>query len=824
MKKSSIRKFAKQHEISIEQTGRVVATRAMTEKGMELLPASALKNSLRRIDFPDMPRRRQAFRLEQAGIYSKGQELMLLQRAIKQLDSMRMRSRRPKIAGLPSGAADSQALRSGPGGPGVVPPPAAGLAPKDWTELGPGHIGGRTRAIVIHPTSPNRMWIGAAGGGVWQSDDAGTSWAPVDDFMANLAVTSLVMDPGDPDIIYAGTGEGFGNVDSLRGAGIFVTRDGTNWSQLAVTASADYHHINRLGISSDGATLLAATNTGIYRSTDAARQVWNRVSVFQAGDLKCHPTDPLKAVAGSLDSGEVRRTTDGGITWTLAQHSGLWDGRIELCYAAADPDTVYASIETNFGEIWRSRNGGRTFTKRKSRNPDNDPAQFLGEQGWYNNTIWAGDPTDKDLVVVGGIDLWRSTDAGNLLVDISTWWDSSSVHADHHAIVSHPGFDGTTNKTVFFCNDGGIYRTDDVTTAGNDIDPPKINGWINLNNSYGVTQFYGGAVNQTSGVLVCGAQDNGTLAYHPDPAGGGGTWRKIFGGDGGLCAADPNDPQVFYGEYVELNIHRNMDGAMTDDQLGDRYISGQFWNPAIGSWAWKPDPFRIPDAQNGQALFIAPFALDPLTPETILAGGRSLWRTTDAKSANTTNSGPSWQNIKAGGNGFISAIAIDPSDSDHVWVGHRTGELWRSLNATAAQPAWTRLSNQGLQPVDVNRFCHQIVVSPHDSDLVVVAFGEFTAGNVWRSDDQGDTWINIGASLPEAPVRALTFHPLQPNWLYVGTEVGVLGSEDLGVTWSASNEGPANVSVDDLIWHGQTLICITHGRGVFSIDLSQAGV
>lgn len=821
MKKTAIRKYAAQHEMSVEQTEFVVSSRAMTEEGMELLPPKAIKKSLRRMDFPNMPRQRQAFRLEQAGVSSRGVELMLLQRAVSQMDSMMMRSFSGQTAGLPPPTVARTPAR----GPGVAPPPAAGLAPANWVEMGPGEVGGRTRAVVIHPNTPTRLWIGAAGGGVWHSLDAGTSWAPVDDFMTNLAVTSLVIDPTDPDTIYAGTGEGFGNLDSLRGAGLFVTRDGTNWTQIAATANPNFFRVNRLGMSSDGQVLMAATNTGLFRSVDPDRQVWTRVSTFQAGDLKFHPTDPKKAVVGSLDSGQIMRTVDGGASWTLATHSGFWSGRIEVCYAAADPDTVYASINMDNGEIWRSKTGGRTFTKRKSRNPNNVPANYLGDQGWYDNVIWAGDPTNADLVIVGGIDLWRSTDGGNKLTDISTWWDSNSIHADHHAIVSHPDYDGTTNRTVYFGNDGGIYRADDVATVGNEPVPPKVNGWTNLNNSYGVTQFYGGAINETTGVMVCGAQDNGTLAFHPGV--GGGTWRQIFGGDGGFCAADPTDSQVFYGEYVRLNIHRNTDGATTDDTAGDRYISGQFWNPFAvpnARWDWKPDPFRIPDAQNGDALFIAPFALDPSAPETILAGGNSLWRTTDAKAPNTHSSGPRWHSVKSSGNGRISAVTIDPSNSDHVWVGHTSGEVWRSLDATATSPNWTRHSNSGPQPLTAPRYCHQIAISPHDPDTIVVAFGGFSTGNVWRSDDQGATWANVGAGLPEAPVRAVTFHPFEPRWLYIGTEVGVLGSEDLGASWSVSNEGPANVSVDDLIWQGQTLICITHGRGVFSINLSRPGM
>jgi hypothetical protein len=111
----------------------------------------------------------------------------------------------------------------------------------------------------------------------------------------------------------------------------------------------------------------------------------------------------------------------------------------------------------------------------------------------------AEDPTNANLVIVGGIDLWRSVDGGNSLVDISTWWDARSAHSDHHAIVSDPAFDGTSNKTVFFGNDGGVYKTADISSVGNNPLPPRNNGWTKLSSTYGVTQFYSGAGNVSTG-------------------------------------------------------------------------------------------------------------------------------------------------------------------------------------------------------------------------------------------------------------------------------------------------------------------------------------
>src|SRR6516225_1549731 len=194
------RQLAGRRNITLEQVELLRKFRGLTHEGIEALPESALRRSLRRLDYPDAPRARTQYRLQQYRDEQGQTGAQPLVKALRELDSFRLRSRSGEVAGIPIGGPVN------PGHLGIAP--TAGLAAPKWRALGPGNIGGRTRAILIHPTNHTMMWVGSAGGGIWRSVDAGQTWAPVDDLMANLALTSLVADPSDANVIYAGTGEG----------------------------------------------------------------------------------------------------------------------------------------------------------------------------------------------------------------------------------------------------------------------------------------------------------------------------------------------------------------------------------------------------------------------------------------------------------------------------------------------------------------------------------------------------------------------------------------------------------------------------------------
>ncbi len=694
--------------------------------------------------------------------------------------------------------------KAGPkGGAG---PKNAGVYPGGWTWLGPGNIGGRIRALVIHPTNPNIMWVGTAAGGIWKTINGGTSWTPLDDFLPNLAVSSLVIDPNDPNTLYAGTGEGFFNGDAIQGAGIFKSiNGGTNWTQLAQTApsvSSNYLYVNRLAIASTGASstnLLAATRLGIFRSTDGGA-TWTQplnsaaVSVM---DVNFNPQDPTKAVAGG-NTGKAWYSIDIGATWTAANTSGINTNskvRLELAYARSQPSIVYASVNQDKngfrqynGEIWRSNDGGASYTLV------NTGDVFLETQGQYSNALWV-DPTDPNKLIVGGPNLWRGVYSGGtvILSLISQGFNGSATpQYFQHALVEQPGYNGTTNRTVFFTNDGGIYKAADVSTV------TPTSGWQELNNTLGITQFYGGAGHPTNGLIIGGSQGSGGLRFDGDPQ----NWSRLSGsgtvGDNGYVAVDPTDPNYLYGENVQMAIYRSANGGATSDYI----FTG------------------LTDALSGNVNYIAPITLDPNNPTTMLAGGRDLWRTTNLKAGL-----PTWTSIKGSIGTNISAVTVAPGNSNIIWLGHNGGQLYRTANGQAASPSWTTVDDNSATNPLPNRMINNLTLDPANSNNVYVGLSGYSAGNLWRTTNGGGAWTNASGAgataLPNVPVYAVAVHPTQANWLYAGTDLGIFTSEDGGVTWKTGpNDGPANVPVYQLFWtNTTTLVAVTHGRGMYKSDI-----
>jgi len=756
-------------------------------------------------------------------------------------------------------ARDLRDARPAPGGVGVAGQPEMALPGglDAWREIGPGNIGGRTRAIVINPDNPDIIYAAGVAGGVFKTIDDGQTWNPTSDFLSNIAFSTLAMDPTNPDVIYGGTGEGFFNGDSVRGLGIFKTTDGgQTWTQLESTVNSDpddpdavpfgaFFYVNKIQVSpTNPSRVYAATRFGVWRSLDAGES-WEFVlgntnavdpgvalndagfSFAGATDLQIRTDqspDVLFAAFGSFTQDGLYRSTNGGTTWQKVGTGGTLDrpdqGRMTIAIAPSDQDVVYVAMADNDGamiDVFRSEDGGLSWSPRLDQGDQFSPLLFSNvpfgngcfgngsfAQGWYDNIV-AVDPTDPDVVWIGGVDLFRSDDGGSTFGLASYWFfdaqDPNFVHADQHEIVFHPDYNGSTNQIMYVGNDGGVFRTDnalaDTSINGCPRDSseplPEI-AWQSLNNGYGVTQYYHGDVSKQNDVFIGGTQDNGTSRVTSTDTPN--AWEMILGGDGGYVQINPLDDSIVYAEFQGFpTIRKSTDGGDSFERATD-------------------------GIEDTDGLFITPFAMDPSSPNILWTGGTRAWR--------TLNAADSWDRVSedfedpdTGLNpSRISAIAVAPSNSSRVYLGFSDGYVATTNNALIGEPEWT-IRDQGL-PIEFG-FISDLAVDPIDPDIAYATTSTFNVAHVYRTTDGGETWSSIDgiqdALIPDIPAHSIAISPTDRDTLYLGTEVGVFASLDAGQTWQPASTGLPTTVVEELVFQNDdTLVAFTHGRGVFITD------
>ncbi len=685
-----------------------------------------------------------------------------------------------------------------------------------WQSVGPTNYGGRVRSIVIDPQHPETMYVGSVSGGIWKTTNGGTKWNPTADAADNMCIGTMVMDPTNPNIIYAGTGEGYFNIDALRGAGVLkTTNGGTSWTMLKNFASPNsrysYSFINKLVIRPDNPNILyAAMIGGIWKTTNAGAN-WVKLntptSSYFCMDLVASPSNPdlMYATFGLFmpDNDGIYKTTDGGDTWTKLTN-GLPDisrgyTRISLALAPSDPNVVYASIADSFYYtmgIYKSTDKGASWSLTAASQPYDNASYVhnthLGGQGFYNNVI-AVHPQNAGIIYAGGINIFKSTNSGAAWLRLIDANGLNNFHVDQHAVVFHPN----NPQKMYFGNDGGVYRSTDGGTT-----------FTSLNTGLSVTQFYSGAVHPTNNIFYGGSQDNGTLMASNPPL-----WSQILGGDGGPVFVDYQNPSNVYMSYVYMTIYKSTSGG--------------------------PSAFRsmnnIPTAPGAQWVgdrcsFIAPMAMDPTNPLTLYAGSYRLYKTVDGAqnwttfSSDLTGSGASFTQTDGA---TITAISVAKSSSSVIYVGTSgwTGVRSRIMVTSNSGGTWIMANDSPLPNREVTSFA----IDPYNSSKAYATFSGYntstsgTPGHVFLTTNRNSSWTNVSGNLPDVPVNTIVIDPQQLNHLIVGTDLGIFESTNGGTTWTQQNEGLANVAVFDLDLRSDGyLLAATHGRGMFisSSDLN----
>jgi photosystem II stability/assembly factor-like uncharacterized protein len=668
----------------------------------------------------------------------------------------------------------------------------------NWTSDGPqptpAYFGtvpysGRATSIALHPTDPNTIYLGTAGGGVWKTSDGGHTWAPLTDSQPSLAIGAIAVDPNNPNTVYAGTGESDFSGDSWYGQGLLKSTDaGATWTVIRTpfTTGDTAPDFTSIAVQPGNSNVVLAANTsGLYRSADGG-QTWTLTSINSGVssvlfDVKNANTvyagigwfysSPLATVYMSTDAGKTWTPIDGsGTTAVPAPASVLRTALSET----ADGTTVYAAFAnvqfTAPGSLYSTSNHGASWTKL-------NPPSATDGLDWYRNGM-AVDPANPQVIWAGGAGLYQSSDGGQ------TWKQTTTgqSYADQHAFVF-----SADGSRLYLADDGGIFINTTPTVAGSPF--------TSLNQTISTLTFYPGFSIWNTNSLLGGSQDHGLNLYTGSPTWSNGE-QADFCGDGNGVFVDAQ------GQYAYAHCQggrANWAVNATGDSNTSTWVSAQAGISTSDPWPWWAD-----------------IKGDPQNIATVYTGTNHLYQ--------STNNATSWTSISpdlTAGRSTISTIAVSPTDSNTVYVGAGDGTVSVTTNATSGAPAtWTTL--KGLP----NRSISKIVVasdSPHDVYLTV---NGFDSGHVFHSTNGGSTWSNISGDLPNTPVNSILLDPSLANTIYLATDTGVYVTSNAGTNWTPLGQGLPNVVVFDILMNQATraLRVVTHGRGAWEAVVPLVGL
>jgi hypothetical protein len=666
----------------------------------------------------------------------------------------------------------------------------SGAQQNPWVPKGPspsgfgswafGNVAGRTTALAAD-WSGGILYLGTASGGLWKSLDDGVTWTQLFDSVGTMTIGAVAVDPNDPDVIWAGTGDNMVGCESYFGIGLMRSADGgLTWEarngsapntldELASFANVvidprDSDHLvvgGRIRQCSDGSNFAG----GIYSSDDGGLNWTQRLASTEIYEIAQDPA--VMDIYWAATNNGIFKSIDNGVTWIQQTASGLpagGSGRCELAIAPSASNTVYALFSGQ--TFWRTTDGGATWTQMTSG------SNACDGQCWYNMVLRVH-RTDPDTVYRGTILSFKSVDGGASWTDLTGGWGSNQkVHQDTHVLLMHP----TDTDKHYVGTDGGLWKSEDGGAT-----------FTNLNGNLNTFQFYTVGVDAQDPEIICGgAQDNSSVARA-----GNNLWSlQVVSGDGFTCHFNPQDGNYAYvssypsGGYP--NVWRSTAGPF-----------GSFFDVS-GSGSGV--------TANDRNNWVVPYQIDPVNPNILYLGTHRIYRSDDHGS-NWTQMGPDL----TGNSGSLLNIDINRNFPDTVLTSSGSGKVWRTTDGAAN---WTDITT-GLPARAVN----DVASDPTDPDRAFAVVGGFNTSHVWEWTAAGG-WTEHSNGLPNVPHNSVLM--ISSVEIVVATDTGEFRSVDGGETFEPFMDGlPQGTVVTDLKYNlvQNVLTAGTYGRGAWQTAL-----
>ncbi|MFN4907759.1 MAG: WD40/YVTN/BNR-like repeat-containing protein [Bacteroidota bacterium] len=680
--------------------------------------------------------------------------------------------------------------------------------------IGPAIMSGRVSDMAVIDTAPKKIYVGAAGGGVWKSTNGGVSFTPIfDDYPQSIG--AIRIDQARPDTVWVGTGEPWTRNSTSVGEGLFRTTDaGKTWSKIGLDSTERIAMIaihpkspSTVFVAAPGPLFHDSEHRGLYRTTDFG-VTWNKVL---AGDRRTGCTDVVidpknpKIMLASMWSfrrtpysftsggsgGGIFRSTDGGTTWTKMS-KGLPSGdvgRIAIAMSPVDPKTVYASVEAKESGLYVSTDGGLSWQRR-----------YVGGavdiRPFYFSRIVC-DPKDKNVIYKHGVGLYRSDDGGMTFGTVA-----NSAHSDHHAVWIDPA----NTEHLLIGTDGGVYESLD---KGRSV---RFFGNIPIGQFYHVTTD-----DQQPYKVYGGLQDNSSW-FGPSrkPGGiGNGDWQLVGGGDGFHVVVDRGNPDIVFWESQGGNIVR------TNTKTGQSKTV-----------APKPDDGSMKLRYNWNSPIVR-----GTKAGVVYVGSQYVHRSTDlgeswkrispdlttndsTKLSQEESGGLTVDNSSAENHCTVFTIAESPRSESIIWAGTDDGNLQVTTDGGAS---WRNVT-PNVPGLPKATWVSCVEPSSHADATCFVTFDGHMTGDmttyVYMTTDMGATWKPLSAPYLKGYAHVVRQDPRRSSSLYLGTESGLYISNDNGQSWTHFRNKLPMVAVRDLAVQSreEELVVATHGRGLYIID------